>query len=267
MDAYDKINNLSIEDYKIAFENIKEAASENDLKMLKANYEAPNYTVTAKRLAKAMNFANFNAANLRYGSFAGRLCDYYKIKPTENLAILVYFQKINNEWHWTLRENVVKAIKELNWFDNAKISDIISEIEDFKIVQKTLENTTKESLIQSRVGQGIFRLDLVKYWEGCSVTGCQFIDILKASHIKPWRYSTNEERLNYFNGLLLIPNLDALFDSGLISFENTGLILISSLLDKEYWKVLNISATMKLRKLDEQHISFLEFHRENVFRT
>ncbi|MDQ7052214.1 MAG: hypothetical protein Q9P14_04720 [candidate division KSB1 bacterium] len=136
MDVYDKIKNLSIEDYKIALEKVKELVTENDLKILRAHYEAPNYTVTAKRLAKYMNFVNYNAANLRYGSLARHLCDYYNIKPTENLAILVYFEKINNEWHWTLRENVVKAIRELNWFDNRRISNAISEIEDFKIEQR-----------------------------------------------------------------------------------------------------------------------------------
>jgi len=266
MDTYEKINNLSIEDYKNAFSALKHRISESDIKILQINYESPNFTITAKQLARKMNYENYNAANLRYGSLASYFCDYFKVKPTENLAVFVYFEKVNNEWHWTLRENVVKAIKEIDWFDNRKISNVISEIEDFKTEQITLENTTKESLIQSRIGQGLFRANLIKYWQGCSVTNCKYIDILRASHIKPWRYSTNEERLDYFNGLLLIPSLDALFDIGLISFDVKGAILISTQLDKKYWNILNVSETMILQKHDKRHQMFLEFHRENMFR-
>ena len=40
--------------------------------------------------------------------------------------------------------------------------------------------------------------------------------ILIASHIKPWRVSNNNERLDVYNGLLLLPNLDKLFDKGYI---------------------------------------------------
>jgi hypothetical protein len=49
---------------------------------------------------------------------------------------------------------------------------------------------------------------------------------LVASHCKPWRDSTNEERLNGENGLLLTPSIDHLFDRGFIGFENSGALII-----------------------------------------
>ena len=264
-DDEDKIDSLSIEDYKTAFKSIEEVTSEIDLKMLKANIEAPNHTITATRLAKVMDFANFNAANLRYGTFARKLCEFFRVKPAQYLYILVYLNKVNNEWHWTLRENVITAIIELGLFDNQIISNIASEIDKFKNEHGAIESTTTQSIIQSRIGQGLFRANLIDYWQGCSITGCQLIEILRASHIKPWRYSNNNERLDIFNGLLLMPNLDALFDSGLISFDDNGKILISQVLDKQYWEKIGITNTLKLRKIEKDHKIFLQFHRENIF--
>ena len=61
----------------------------------------------------------------------------------------------------------------------------------------------------------------------CAVTGCAISVVLRSSHIKPWADSTNSERLNPANGLLLAAHIDALFDGGLISFENNGTMLAS----------------------------------------
>jgi len=45
--------------------------------------------------------------------------------------------------------------------------------------------------------------------------------------LQPWRDSTNEERLNCENGLLLTPSLDHLFHRGFIGFEDPGRLVIS----------------------------------------
>jgi hypothetical protein len=42
--------------------------------------------------------------------------------------------------------------------------------------------------------------------------------------LKPWLDSTNEERLNGENGLLLTPSIDHLFDRGFIGFEDSGMV-------------------------------------------
>ena len=55
----------------------------------------------------------------------------------------------------------------------------------------------------------------------------------RSSHIKPWCDSTNSERLNPENGLLLAAHIDALFDRGLISFEGGGSMLISGRINRE----------------------------------
>ncbi|HET9245398.1 MAG TPA: HNH endonuclease signature motif containing protein, partial [Xanthobacteraceae bacterium] len=56
---------------------------------------------------------------------------------------------------------------------------------------------------------------------------------LRASHIKPWRESSDRERLDPANGLLLTANLDALFNDGLIAFDDEGQMLVSAQLTRK----------------------------------
>jgi putative restriction endonuclease len=143
--------------------------------------------------------------------------------------------------------------------------NIIQEIEQCRDSYEILQETTREAVIQSRIGQGQFRTSLVEYWHGCSVTGCQQINLLRASHIKPWRSSSNTERLDMYNGLLLLPNLDACFDAGLISFDNEGKIIISSKLDEDVLSYLGINSNLNLLRVEQKHRDFLSYHRENIF--
>ena len=124
-------------------------------------------------------------------------------------------------------------------------------------------NTEKENLVKCRIGQGDFRDKLIKYWNGCSVTRYQNTEILIASHIKPWRESTSEERLDSFNGLLLTPNLDKLFDKGFISFDDEGKILISKSLIN--FELLGIDKNMKIA-IENKHRKYLNFHRNKIFK-
>ncbi|MBN1267665.1 MAG: HNH endonuclease, partial [Anaerolineales bacterium] len=109
----------------------------------------------------------------------------------------------------------------------------LGELIHYAHTYRHLGPTEKTAVIQSRVGQGRFRRYLIDYWGGCAVTGANKIDLLKASHIKPWKVSSNKERLDVYNGLLLTPNLDSVFDQGFISFTQLGSILISEELTVE----------------------------------
>ncbi len=63
---------------------------------------------------------------------------------------------------------------------------------------------------------------------------------LNASHIQPWRDSSNEQRLDGENGLLLTPTVDHLFDKGFISFESTGQLIVSPVADPVSLKRMGI---------------------------
>jgi putative restriction endonuclease len=125
--------------------------------------------------------------------------------------------------------------------------------------------TERESVIKARVGQGIFRKQLLEMWDGCAVTGIKLPDVLRASHIKPWRDSTNAERTNRYNGLLLLPQYDHLFDKKLISFEDDGRIVKSPVLDRIPLNQLGINESDRLRALSGDHLPFLRYHREAMF--
>ncbi len=128
---------------------------------------------------------------------------------------------------------------------------------------KTLTQTEKATLVTTRIGQGKFRKDLISHWQGCAVTGFKECRFLVASHIKPWSESEPEERLDPFNGLLLLPNLDKLFDLGFISFEDTGAICVSKELEER--EMLGIEPHMKIN-LEQPHMAYMEYHRMQRFR-
>ncbi len=127
--------------------------------------------------------------------------------------------------------------------------------------------TEKEALIKSRVGQGKFRQSLLKkYNETCIITGINIKTLLVASHIKPWSVSSNIERLSSENGLLLSATYDRLFDSGLISFDNSGTVLISKYIDNYNRLKLHLDDTnfTKVNFSCETKIN-LEYHRDIIF--
>jgi putative restriction endonuclease len=129
-------------------------------------------------------------------------------------------------------------------------------------------STEAERLLVQRVGQDLFRAALLDYWQGkCCVTGLAVPELLRASHIKPWaQCDSDEERLDVFNGLLLAPHVDALFDGGWISFENSGQLLVSAQLTSDASSRLGISFDWRLAVLTVSHLPYLRFHRDNVLR-
>jgi putative restriction endonuclease len=129
-----------------------------------------------------------------------------------------------------------------------------------------LDKTTKKALVDCRVGQGLFRDNLIKYWKGrCAITGLNLTALLRASHMKPWRDSNNSERLDPFNGLLLSPNYDAAFDKGLISFDDSGKIIFSKKLVSADALLLGLNVGAHLFSIDQRHLPYLDQHRSSVF--
>ncbi|MBK8595302.1 MAG: HNH endonuclease [Holophagales bacterium] len=129
------------------------------------------------------------------------------------------------------------------------------------------KSTEAERLVVQRVGQDLFRAGLVDYWEGrCAVTGLAVVELLRASHIKPWAdCETDAERLDVYNGLLLAPQLDAAFDRGLMTVADDGTVVVSGLLSDGDRHVLGLEVVLQVRRLEAGHRAFLAWHRERVF--
>lgn len=134
---------------------------------------------------------------------------------------------------------------------------------------KLPQSTEAERWVVQRVGQDLFRKALLDYWQGkCCVTGLAVEGLLRASHIKPWaKCDSTEERLDVFNGLLLAPHVDALFDGGWISFADDGSVLVSPLLGAEAREALGVLAGWNVAGFSPAHVRYLAYHRQHEWRS
>ena len=107
----------------------------------------------------------------------------------------------------------------------------------------SIPETDREAIIRARKGQGLFKERVSRIETRCRITGVENPVHLVASHCKPWRDSTNEERLNGENGLLLTPSIDHLFDRGFIGFEDNGRLIISPVAHRPSLERMGIDVT------------------------
>ena len=217
-----------------------------------------------------IHFANCSQLNKRPGRTTGK---YFKVcsNSIEELE----------QWSWVKYQKGLNPcrickekglpVEQLTGIQNFQAASALSLKSDIDELKKCLSSKTDpekrteiETLIKARQGQGRFRQKLLELYPNCPLTGLDVRSLLIASHIKPWSKCNNEERLDPFNGLMLAPNVDALFDSGLITFDTDGTIKISPKIDPENQKRLGISPDMKL-KIRPKSKKYFEYHRNHVF--
>jgi hypothetical protein len=180
---------------------------------------------------------------------------FYLTEISEELGILLV-ELIGDEG-----QSVVSQLK--TYFDaetNTKIA------EKNILADPHIGDTEKEQLVSARRGQGIFRTRVLTIENRCRVTGVRSEKHLRASHIKPWRLSTNAERLDGHNGLLLSPHIDHLFDQGYISFTDDGQLLISPQLPLDILLAWGVAKDISVGTFSGQQMVYLGFHRDSVFR-
>ena len=159
-----------------------------------------------------------------------------------------------------------KVIAALNVLADATGDDVSADIGRIRSDPTVRSETTRKALIDARLGMGDFRDALARRWNNqCAVTGCGITEILRASHIKPWSDSSNKERLDPANGFLLAAHLDALFDRGLMSFADTGTMLLSPRLTARDRNMFRLPARLR-SKLSSSEKRFLDHHRRTRFR-
>jgi len=153
-----------------------------------------------------------------------------------------------------------------NYRDSSSDIDIESEanIAEQEIQLSDLPPTEKTVLIDARRGQGVFRSRVGGIEEKCRITGTADSRFLVASHIKPWARSTNIERLDGNNGLMLSPHIDRLFDRGFITFRQDGgvTIALEAMEVCRQWHITPQPATF----LSPEQEQYMQYHRAHVFR-
>ncbi|APV51634.1 hypothetical protein BWI17_19220 [Betaproteobacteria bacterium GR16-43] len=126
--------------------------------------------------------------------------------------------------------------------------------------------TERDATVKQRIGQDYFRRGLLSLWnERCAITGLAVPDLLRASHAKPWKHASDTERLDVFNGLLLVAHLDAAFDAGLICIAHDGAVEISDELDSSTRTILGLGDGLRVERLSVRHQKYLDWHRRHVF--
>ena len=125
--------------------------------------------------------------------------------------------------------------------------------------------TQKQQLVKARRGQGVFKSNVRLNERKCRVTGIADPRFLIASHIKPWAESSDEEKLDGCNGLLLSPHVDLLFDRGFISFENDGTLLVSSKLNPTVLDRWAMGKITRVGPFKPAQGVYLAYHRSRRF--
>lgn len=161
------------------------------------------------------------------------------------------------------------ALKRFRCFVSSSETDNQTEKNEIKKIENdpNLNITERLNIVKSRIGQGEYRERLLKkYNNECIITHIKIPEVLIASHIKPWAVSNNSERVNSNNGFILSATYDRLFDRGLISFENNGRILLSSMITSENAQILKLE-NKKIYdiKYNACMNDFLEYHRDVIF--
>lgn len=141
---------------------------------------------------------------------------------------------------------------------------LIEDIEE-GLADSGLEGKEKETIIKSRVNQSKFRQQLLDRYKKCCLCSVRNPDLLIASHIKPWCESEPNQKLDIENGFLLCPNHDKLFDSGLISFDNDGKIIISDKLGEADREAFGVNENMVI-DLTDANQEYLKHHRQERFK-
>ncbi|WP_462383309.1 HNH endonuclease [Pseudomonas sp. Marseille-QA0892] len=128
----------------------------------------------------------------------------------------------------------------------------------------SISATTKQQLVEARIGQGRFRSAVLRIEHKCRVTGLADERFLIASHIKPWKDCDNAERLDGNNGLMLAPHIDKLFDRGWITFTDAG-ALVAKPDAQVALSAWGIAPGINVGPFNSQQASYLAYHRSDVY--
>lgn len=219
-----------------------------DMKFIRGNLALRDHLTNSKRV---FLFEFFSKGYVKFKCEVEVFdADYFETHDTSgNLRVGIKFFLKRFGAYIPIEKNLLLQVQ-----DSSKV------LENYGIIPPNI--TERTGLVTSRVGQGAYRKRILHRWEyKCAVTGFNKLDILIASHIVPWCESSDEERLDLHNGILLSPVYDALFDKHLISFENNGKIILSDAIDIGAYKKLGVSGAEKINELSNYNLQYLERHR------
>lgn len=222
----------------------------NDMQFVRGNLALRDHLKNGKRvflfIQEEKGFARFET-ELELEDF-----DFFvgpDRKGHERAAIKFFFKRAGSQLQYQPEHTSLSFVAGPNELFNRNVPNI----------------TERQGLVTSRVGQGAYRKSILFRWKyKCAVTNYSKKEILIASHIVSWKDSTNEERLDVDNGILLSPTYDALFDQNLIAFENNGKIILSDVLSNTRYQDIGVTGTEIIKNFSQDNYPYLERHREKL---
>ncbi|EOB3523571.1 HNH endonuclease [Enterococcus faecalis] len=300
-DEFDSSNNLLIYygDQRKPGKHFSETKHKGNINVKKLFEES--YTNNSKQLFPCFYFEKIEGKGRNY-KYIGLAYPFVRNKNLEevcqNLSIHSQNGIVNNykflftidsktivtrEWLNFLVNNQgdIKKCVPASWikFIEDRSIELISDTDSNSLYKDYLEEESeiystgnKKRTVNSRNGQSLLRNAVLKKYGKCQLCDINYQELLIASHIIPWNESDSEEIIKRFgentrgdvdNILLLCANHDRLFDRNLISFDDTGRILISNKINKEDYELLGINDEMKIEMNDRQR-RYMELHRNSL---
>lgn len=188
------------------------------------------------------------------------------------LVSYIYVEKVGNEkaplFYWKLFvdfDAIWQRKSDPLVFTYGKSKD---KAEPTKTPNNKKEEENKKIVRQARDGQGKYREQLLEQCHFCPVTMISDERLLIASHIKPWAASNDTEKIDPYNGYMLSPMIDKLFDRGFITFTDSRHIVLSEFISPYTWKQIGLKndTFYKALQMDDKRIEYLKFHHESVFK-
>lgn len=130
------------------------------------------------------------------------------------------------------------------------------------------ETSRQAEIRKARRGQGLYRDRLLSECPFCPITMINDERLLIASHIKPWAVANDREKIDHKNGFMLSPLYDKLFDRGFMTFTEDRKIVLSNWISPANKKRLGVQdgQFIQMLPLDDERQSYMEFHRNSVFK-
>ena len=147
-------------------------------------------------------------------------------------------------------------------------ADYFGEVEHPAIIEEEVLSTVDTQVVKARKGHGVYRSKLLEQCPYCPITMITDDRLLIASHIKPWVDSDTFEKTDPYNGFMLSPTFDFLFDRGFMSFTDDKKVMLSPFLSKITYSKIGISDNKNIPMLPvEGREEYLKYHRENIFKS
>lgn len=203
--------------------------------------------------------------------------DAYQIlrKIALPLVSYVYVEKVGTEssplFYWKLFVDYDAIWEKQNGplvFNYGKKKDSDASEEPVEKPKTKKEEEKQKEISRARDGQGKYREQLLEQCRFCPFTMISDERLLIASHIKPWASSTDDEKTDPYNGYMLSPLYDKLFDRGFITFSSNRHVILSEFISPYTWKQIGLKndTFIKALPMDDKRVEYLDFHHQSVFK-